>query len=116
MWQILSVFVSYSKKKVLHSDFLRFLLLTIWSRYYIKYFHVLVKAMFALLISFPSYKLYGLFYLKTKIFIKYLRNMVYFLKSCVLKNNLCYNYIRKINEKSIVGEGSIIGIFYCQKL
>ena len=31
-------------------------------------------------------------------------------------NNLCYNYIRKINEKSIVGEGSIIGIFYCQKL
>lgn len=32
--------------------------------------------------------------------------MVYLLKSCVLKNNLCYNYIRKINEKSIVGEGS----------
>ena len=31
-------------------------------------------------------------------------------------DNLCYNYIRKINEKSIVGEGSIIGIFYCQKL
>lgn len=30
--------------------------------------------------------------------------MVYLLKSCVLKNNLCYNYIRKINEKSIVGE------------
>ena len=25
--------------------------------------------------------------------------MVYLLKSCVLKNNLCYNYIRKINEK-----------------
>ena len=113
---MLAVFVSHSKKKVLHSDFLRFLLLTIWSRYYIKYFHVLVKAMLALLISFPSYKLYSLFYLKTKIFIKYLRNIVYFLKSCVLKNNLCYNYIRKINEKSIVGEGSIIGIFYCQKL
>ena len=52
----------------------------------------------------------------TKKIIKYLRNMVYLLKSCVLKNNLCYNYIRKINEKSIVGEGSLIGIFYCQKL